>query len=90
MTTVDELTYTEDEIRSFLPTGWNLNEGEGGTWSPKREEWTITVHDEVDFDWPVVVSAEEAEKEGRLEALRRALDRTYRGRLGKRTRGLGL
>lgn len=90
MSTVEDLTYTDDEIRSFLPSGWNLNEDETGDWDPKRSEWTITVHDEVDFDWPVVVSAKEAEAEGRLEALRRALDRTYRGRLGKRTRGLGL
>lgn len=90
MATYDELTYTEREIKSFLPTGWNLHSGDLGTWDAKHREWTIQVHDEVDFDWPVVVSAKQAEAEGRIQALRHALDRVQRERLGRRTRGLGI
>lgn len=89
MVDVEELSYTENEIRSYLPSGWNFNEDTDGIWDPKKKTWAITIHDEVDFDWPLVVSAHEAAEHGRMEALRRAMDRTQRERLGKRTRGLG-
>lgn len=90
MAKYDELSYDEREIKSFLPTGWNLYPGDLGTWDETSREWLIKVHDEVDFEWPVVVTAKEAEAEGRIQALRHALDRTQRERLGWRTRGLGI
>lgn len=90
MATYDELSYTEREIKSFLPTGWNLYPGDLGTWDGKSREWFIKVHDEVDFDWPVVVTAKQAEAEGRIQALRHALETIQRQRLGRRTRGLGI
>ena len=83
----DRLTYTEDELRSFLPLGWHLA-GEGD-WDEKRRVLTLTVLDGVDFDWPVAISAREAESEGRLGALQKAMDRVFRDRLGQHTRGLG-
>ena len=89
MAETTELSYTEDEIKSFLPSGWNLTGGEG-TWNPKKRVWTARILDDVDFDWPVTVQAKDAAEHGRLEALKRAMDETWRGRLGKRTRGLGL
>jgi hypothetical protein len=81
-TTNEPLQYTETEIRSFLPSGWDLlaNRKDGG-WDPKKRVWRATVIDNVDFDYPLEVKAEEAGKD-RLEALRQAVDRLYRERLG--------
>jgi hypothetical protein len=78
----DPLRYTETEIRSFLPTGWSLAGDPTGSWDPKKRVWRATVLDNVDFDWPVVVDPADAASLGRLEALRRAMDRVYRERLG--------
>lgn len=82
MRTNQDLHYTETEIRSFLPTGWDLIGGAQGAWDPKKKTWRATVLDNVDFDWPLEVRAAEAAKLGRLEALRQALNRVYRERLG--------
>jgi len=81
-TTNEPLTYTETEIRSFLPTGWDLAGDGTGNWDAKKKTWQISVLDNVDFDWPVVVKADDAGAQGRLEALRRAMDVVYRERLG--------
>jgi hypothetical protein len=80
--TPDPLRYTETEIRSFLPTGWDLAGDPQGAWDPKKKVWRATVIDNVGFDWPLEVSADEAAKLGRLEALRQAFDELYRERLG--------
>ena len=80
MKTDEPLSYTETEIRSFLPTGWSLAGDSPGTWDPKKKVWRLRVIDGVDFDWPVEVKA--GEGDNRLEALRRAMDRVYRERLG--------
>ena len=83
MKTTDEtLQYTETEIRSYLPTGWDLIGSHQGAWDTKKKIWRATVLDNVDFDWPVEVKPGEASKLGRLEALRVAMDRVYRERLG--------
>jgi hypothetical protein len=82
MRTEDPLSYTETEIRSYLPTGWSLA-GEGpGAWNPKKKVWSTTVIDNVEFDWPVEVKPADATSLGRIEALRQAFDRVYRERLG--------
>jgi hypothetical protein len=82
------LTYTDEELRSYLPLGWEY--AGAGEWDEKRGVLTLTILDDCDFDWPVPVSAKEAADEaGRLGALRNAMDRVYRERLGKHTRGLG-
>jgi len=77
-----ELAYTETEVRSFLPTGWNLVGSGEGRWDEKKGQWSATVIDNVDYDWPLEVKAAEAAKLGRLDALKAALDRVYRERLG--------
>jgi hypothetical protein len=82
MKTNETLSYTEAAVRSCLPTGWNLTEDGPGTWDTKKKVWRTTVLDGVDFDWPVVVKADDAGSLGRLEALRQAFDRVYRERLG--------
>jgi hypothetical protein len=78
----EPIRYTEVEIRSFLPTGWDLAGTPEGTWDAKKKIWSATVIDNVDFDWPVEVKAAEAASKGRMEALRLAMDRVYRERLG--------
>lgn len=82
MKTSESVGYTETEIRSYLPTGWNLVGTPTGNWDAKKKVWRATLLDNVDFDWPVEVEAGEASSLGRLEALRRAIDRVYRERLG--------
>ncbi|HEY7215878.1 MAG TPA: hypothetical protein VIC28_14720 [Thermoanaerobaculia bacterium] len=81
-TTSEPLRYTETEIRSYLPTGWDLIGSPEGAWDPKKKIWRAKVIDNVDFDWPVEVDAGDAAELGRLEALRQAFDRVYRERLG--------
>ncbi len=91
----ETLGYTEDEVRSFLPSGWRLQGTEAaqdelapemaGRWDGGKRVWRIRVIDNVDFDWPLVVKAADADKlgqGGRLEALRLAMDKLYRERLG--------
>jgi len=80
----EPLAYTEDEIKSFLPSGWMLAGGRdaSGRWNPKNSSWQATLIDNVEFDWPVVVKSWEASSLGRIEALRRAIDKVYRERLG--------
>lgn len=81
-------TYTDEELRGYLPLGWDYTGA--SDWDDDRGVLTLTILDDVDFDWPVRVSAEEAAGDaGRLGALRNAIDRVYRDRLGKHTRGLG-
>jgi hypothetical protein len=81
-TTNEPLTYTETEIRSYLPTGWDLAGNPEGAWDSKKKTWQISVLDNVEFDWPLVVKSDDAGSQGRLEALRRAMDVVYRERLG--------
>jgi hypothetical protein len=90
----EPLLYSEEEIRSFLPSGWYLADGgsgaaaaagAAGTWDAKKRTWQVRVVDNVDFDWPVVVKADEVAMlgdAGRIEALRRAMNKVYRERLG--------
>lgn len=80
--TIDVPKYTETEVRSFLPTGWDLIGAPEGTWDSKKKAWTAQVLDNVEFDWPLVVKSDDASKLGRLEALRQAMDKVYRERLG--------
>lgn len=95
MTANEPLVYTEEEIRSFLPTGWSLAAAEAseieigprvfGHWDAGKRVWRMRVVDNVDFDWPLVVKAADVASlgtDGRLEALRRAMDKVYRERLG--------
>jgi hypothetical protein len=95
MTANDPLAYTEDEVRSFLPSGWHLLAADDpnaelsphtiGLWDGGKGVWRMRVLDNVDFDWPLVVKAADAAKlggDGRIEALRQAMDKLYRERLG--------
>jgi len=82
MNASEPLRFTETEVRSYLPSGWSLGGDPSGRWDAKKRVWRATVIDNVDFDWPLVVDAGDAASLGRLEALRQAMDRVYRERLG--------
>ena len=75
------LSYITDELKSYLPSGWSLAE-EAGTWDAKKSVWTIQILDGADQNWPVRVKAADAEKLGRLTALKQSMDRVYRDGLG--------
>ncbi|HBL29231.1 MAG TPA: hypothetical protein DD490_20565 [Acidobacteria bacterium] len=88
--TTTTLSYTDPEIRSYLPSGWNLTADGPGAWDAKKGVWRTMIMDNVDFDYPVEVKPEEATALGRLAALRKAIDRVHRERLGKRIGPLNL
>ena len=48
-TTNAPLSYIETEIRSYLPTGWDLIGNPEGTWDPKKNVWRAQVID--GFAW---------------------------------------
>jgi hypothetical protein len=83
--------YTVEEVCSFLPSGWKIAnsdpgpDGTEGVWDPKKRAWRLGVQDGVDFEYPLVVRAEDVAAlgaNGRIEALRRAFDKLNRERLG--------
>jgi hypothetical protein len=89
MTRDDRTTYTPDELKSYLPSGWNLVADGEATWDEKKRRITFRVMDGVDFDWPVTVSEKDVSLHGRMGALEHAMDHVFRDRLGRGTRGLG-
>ena len=75
----DEISYTDVEVRSVLPLGWSF-EPDTARWDEVSRIWEATVLDGSDLAWPVRVSLDEARSAGRLEALRRATQKTMRQR----------
>ena len=75
------LGYIPDEVKTYLPSGWSLLE-QAGRWDAKKATWTIRVLDVADQDWPVAVKAADADRLGRMAALKIAMDRVYREGLG--------
>ena len=75
------VSYLPQEIRSYLPTGWNLA-SETGKFDIGKGKWTISVLDGAANDWPVEVDVKDADKLGRLPALREAMKLVQRGALG--------
>lgn len=82
-------SYTDDELRSYLPTGWTLLGDPLGSWNGKKETLAIRLEDGADMPWELEIRARDVEDHGRIKALDVAMDQLYKGRLGKRTRGLG-
>lgn len=81
-TSIQPLSYTDNEIRSYLPTGWDIAGDGRGSWDAKKRSWQLRVIDNVEFDWPLVVKADDASSLGRMEALRIAMNTVFRERLG--------
>lgn len=71
------LSYLPIEIRSYLPTGWGLVEGAEPHWDDRKAAWSVAVYDGADNDWEIRVAAADAARQGRLEALKRAIDEVY-------------
>ena len=80
----DSLSYLPIEVRSYLPGGWVLPDSEFGAWDAKAKTWKIKVFDGADADHTIAVEAGAAGSVGRMEALRKAIDSTYRKSLGKK------
>jgi hypothetical protein len=79
---MNELSYLPVEIRSYLPSGWKLVEGDAGSFDGPRDLFRIEVLDPAEVDWQLEVSGRSALAHGRVEALRQAMDKLYREALG--------
>ncbi len=73
--------FTRLEIESFLPGGWGLA-ARPGSWDARRRRWSVEVIDSADLEWKLEVRAKDVERLGRLDALKRSVDRLYREALG--------
>ena len=71
------LHYSPIEVRSYLPSGWNLEEAEG-SYDERKRRWRIRVQDVSELDSHLTVEAKSVEKLGRIPALRAAIDRLVR------------
>jgi|CXWL01.1.fsa_nt_gi hypothetical protein len=85
----EPVDYIRTEIESYLPSGWTLA-ADLGTWDDRKGRWSTLLRDSAEMEWELAVGADAAAKTGRIEALRLAMDKLYRERLGRRTRGMGL
>ncbi|MEO8277711.1 MAG: hypothetical protein ABI639_15970 [Thermoanaerobaculia bacterium] len=74
----NRLTFTEIEIRSYLPSGWGIGASGTGSWNGNENRYELEVYDPADNLWPLQVTGKEAAAKGRLEALRLSVDRVYR------------
>ncbi len=72
--TATRLTYTDVELRSYLPSGWGIRRGAAGRWDAAKGEWKIEVYDPADNVWPLVVAGRNASSKGRLEALQHGVE----------------
>jgi hypothetical protein len=79
--------FTATEIRSSLPSGWNITPGSEGRVDPRTGRWSIDVYDGADNTWTIEV--EPAAGAARLEALRAAIDRVQRKGLGRKSVWIG-
>jgi hypothetical protein len=71
------LSYTDLELESYLPSGWVLTDAEPH-WDGKEEAFHAKVIDGSELDWDLWVPKAEADRHGRIEALRRAVDKLDR------------
>jgi len=79
---MSELSYLPVELHSYLPSGWKLVEGDAGAFDAPKDLYRIQVLDPAQVDWPLEISGRSVAEHGRVEALRRAMDKLYREALG--------
>jgi len=79
------LSYTDVEVRSYLPSGWGILPGATASWSGETGAWQIEVYDGADNAWTISVAADDAAKTDRFTALRSAIDRLQRKSLGRKS-----
>ena len=80
MTDIPPLMYTDVELESYIPTGWVLAEDDAPGWDAKRKAFRALVIDGSDLDWELLIRQSEVTEHGRIEALRRAVDKLFRER----------
>lgn len=68
-------SYSAIEVRSYLPPGWMLETEEGRS---EPGGWSIDVQDVSELVSTLVVPDREADRLGRIPALRAAIDRLVR------------
>lgn len=79
----EPLSFTRREILDYLPGGWVLgHRDDPGHWNERKRQWEVTVEDIAELRWQLEVPAKAAREHGRIEALRRAIDRLHRAALG--------
>ncbi len=74
----EALSYALEEIRSYLPAGWEVAGEGGGGWDSARRAWRVRVHDGAGTEWDLEVRAADAARRGRHEALRETMARLQR------------
>jgi hypothetical protein len=78
MAETNRLTFTDIELRSYLPSGWGIRRAGSGSWNAGKSTYEVEVYDSTDNVWPLRISAKEAASRGRLEALKASVDVLYR------------
>ncbi len=74
----NRLTFTDIEIRSYLPSGWGIRANGAGGWDAGKSTYQIEVYDGTDNLWALKVTAKDAAALGRLAALKASVDKLYR------------
>lgn len=77
------LSYSSVELESYLPSGWSLEEP-AGSFEPDEKQWRIAVQDVGEMISTLAVRLEDADRLGRIPALKAAIDKLYRRRSAKR------
>ena len=73
------LSYTDIELESYLLAGWVLADEEP-RWHEDKGAFHAGVIDGSELEWDLWVPKADADRYGRVEALRRAVDKLDRGR----------
>lgn len=74
----NRLTFTDIELRSYLPSGGGIRRAGSGGWNAGKSAYEVEVYDSTDNVWPLRISGKEAAAQGRLEALKASVDVLYR------------
>ena len=77
----NRLTFTDIELRSYLPSGWGIQRAGSGGWDAGKSTYEVEVYDSADNVWPLRITGKAAAAAGRLEALKASVDKLYRSAL---------
>jgi len=74
------LLYTDVELESYIPAGWVLDPRTPPGWDEGGRSFRLKVLDGSELDWEIRISAKDAAAQGRIGALKAAVDRLNRER----------
>lgn len=74
-----DLSYSPIEVHSYLPPGWNVEQDEGH-FDDRRQRWSIDVQDVSELVSKLEVKVKDADRLGRIPALRAAIHALVRKR----------